>query len=159
MSVKLAQKNGKGEMTTELSQEIIRDVSKALAVGHDRATCIEMVRSTHGGTIAKATAYVDSVIANVFHFDANWTAQVVAQTKLALNLTLQQIETMHDDAEDGRERVEALKLKLKALNQLRDLAPRQIEVQSLELQAEEVKRKLFDIHGIDADTIDAEDLY
>ena len=157
MPITLAQKNGSSPLTTEMSQEIVTDVMKALSLGHDRETCIRMLRDTHGGTIARSTAFVYSVISTVFHFDVDWTARVVAKTKLAINLTLQQVEDMYDEAEDGREKVEALKLKLKALGQLRDLAPRQVELQSVELQAAEVKRKLFEVHGIDPELIEADD--
>jgi len=136
---------------------MVKDVMKALALGHDRQACILMLRDAYGGTIARATSYVDSVIATVFHFDTDWTARVVAQTRLAINLTLQQVEDMYEEAEDGRERVEALKLKLKALGQLRDLAPRQVELQSVELQAAEVRRKLFEVHNIDPDLIEADE--
>jgi hypothetical protein len=56
---------------------------------------------------------------------------------------------MYEAAEDSRDQAQALVLKLKALGQLRDLAPKQVQLQTIQMQEEEVKRTLFDIHGIE----------
>jgi hypothetical protein len=82
-----------------------------------------------------------------------YATEIISQARLALNLTLRQAEELFESAENSKEQASALLIKLKTLQQMRNLAPQMVQVQSLQMQEEEVKRTLFDVHGIDPETV------
>lgn len=131
------------------NQETVAFINKHLAQGYDKAQIASLTRKQFGLTNKEAGTYVDAVIEVAYCFNPNYAAEVIAQARLAINQTLRQIEMMYEAAEDSRDQAQALVLKLKALGQLRDLAPKQVQLQTIQMQEEEVKRTLFDIHGIE----------
>jgi hypothetical protein len=133
------------------SQEIVLAINKKLCLGFSKEQIVAQTRKEFKITNEKALSYVEATIAVAYNFDPDYTLQIIGQARLAINGTLQQIEEMLEATDDPRERSQLLIIKLKALSQLRDLAPKQIQIASIELQEEEIKRTLFDIHDIDVD--------
>lgn len=133
------------------SQETVAFINKHLAQGYDKAQITSLARQEFGLTNKQAGTYVDAVIEVAYCFSPDYAAEVIAQARLAINQTLRQIEAMYEDADKPRDQAQALVLKLKALQQLRDLAPKQVQLQTIQMQEEEVKRTLFEIHGIEID--------
>jgi len=77
----------------------------------------------------------------------DFAIEVVGQVRLGLATTMLSIEELYESAENKHEQAQALALKLKALAQLRDLVPRQIQMDH-KVQEDDARRILFEVHGL-----------
>jgi len=88
--------------------------------------------------------------------DPDWAAEVMVSVRMGLANTMRSINEMYEAAVlsgNTNDQRDALVLRLRCLSQLRDLAPRQMEVAAHIRDEAEAKRLLFEVHGIDPDTV------
>ena len=89
-------------------------------------------------------------------FDPDWASEVMVAVRMGLSNTMRSINEMYEAAVlsgNTNDQRDALVLRLRCLNQLRDLAPRQMEVAAHIRDEQEARRLLFEVHGIDPDTV------
>lgn len=137
----------------EENENIITKVNKLLSQGYSKPQITGMLKKEHNLSNKDAGKYVDAVTVVAFTLNPEYATEIISQARLALNLTLRQAEELFESAENSKEQASALLIKLKTLQQMRNLAPQMVQVQSLQMQEEEVKRTLFDVHGIDPETV------
>lgn len=88
--------------------------------------------------------------------DPDWATEVMVGVRMGLAQTMRSINEMYEAAlaaGNMNDQRDALVLRLRCLNQMRDLAPRQMEVAAHIRDEAEAKRLLFEVHGIDPDSV------
>jgi hypothetical protein len=143
----------------EKNENVILKISKLLSQGYSKPQITGMLKKDCNITSKDASKYIDAVSVVAFELNPQFATEIVQQARLAINLTIRQAEMMFEVAQDSKEQASALLIKLKALAQLRDLAPKQIQMQSIQMEEAETRRILFDSHGIEINedtTIDVE---
>jgi len=138
---------------TDAYQDAIELIFKRFSQGFTKNQIIQEITQTTSIGPSKATELVETAKQALVTITPEFSAEVVSQVRLGLAHTMKTIEDLYDNAETKREQQEALSLKLKALSQLRDLAPRQVQMDHFVQSEDETRRILFEVHGIDPDTI------
>ena len=136
------------------SETIVDSIQEMLAQGYDRHQITAGIKKKHDLTNKLASQYVHATIVVAHTFNPDYALEIMSQARLALNMTLRQAEQMYKQADDSRDQAQALMIKLKALNQLRDLVPKQIQLTHVDQSAEDTKRQLIEVYGIDVEDPD-----
>jgi len=131
-------------------------ILRRMQEGATKATIVRDVQQEFGLSHYKAHALLEATMQTAMAVDPNWATEVMISVRMGLSNVLRSVGEMYDDAVargDIAGQRDALVLKLRALNQLRDLAPRQMEIAAHVRDETEARRLLFDIHGVDPDTV------
>lgn len=132
-------------------------IFKRFSQGFTKSQIIQEITQTTSIGPAKATELVETSKQALVAMSPEFALEVVSQVRLGLAHTMKTIEDLYENAETKGEQREALQLKLKALSQLRDLAPRQVQMDHYVQEESEAKRILFEVHGLDVDIIEGDD--
>lgn len=131
-------------------------VLRRMQEGATRDSIVRDIQQEFGLSHYKAHTLLEATMQTALAVDTDWATEVMVSVRMGLSNVLRSVGDMYDDAVargDMAAQRDALVLKLRALNQLRDLAPRQMQVAAHVKDETEARRLLFDIHGIDPDTI------
>ena len=130
-------------------------IFKRFSQGFTQVQIIEELVRSDVLTRAKAVELVEASKFALVNISPDFAIEVVGQVRLGLATTMLSIEELYESAENKHEQAQALALKLKALAQLRDLVPRQIQMDH-KVQEDDARRILFEVHGLDKKIIDGE---
>jgi len=126
-------------------------ILRRMQEGATRDTIIRDIQQEFGLSHYKAHTLVETTQQTALAIDPSWAAEVMVSVRMGLSSVLRSVGEMYDEAVlkgDVAGQRDALVLKLRALNQLRDLAPRQMEIAAHVRDETEAKRLLFEVHGI-----------
>ena len=138
---------------TDAYQDAIELIFKRFSQGFTKNQIIQEITQTTDIGPTKTTELVETAKVALVTMSPEFAMEVVSQVRLGLAHTMKTIEDLYEAAETKKEQQEALSLKLKALSQLRDLAPRQVQMDHFVQSEDETRRILFEVHGIDPNTI------
>jgi hypothetical protein len=138
---------------TDAYQDAIELIFKRFSQGFTKNQIIQEIIQTTDIGPSKTTELVETAKVALVTMSPEFAMEVVSQVRLGLANTMKTIEDLYEAAETKREQQEALSLKLKALSQLRDLAPRQVQMDHFVQTEDETRRILFEVHGIDPNTV------
>ena len=138
---------------TDAYQDAIELIFKRFSQGFTKNQIIQEITQTTDIGPTKTTELVETAKMALVTMSPEFAMEVVSQVRLGLAHTMKTIEDLYEAAETKREQQEALSLKLKALSQLRDLAPRQVQMDHFVQTEDETRRILFEVHGIDPNTV------
>lgn len=123
-------------------------IENALTNGCTKEQCVSQISRKYNVPTEVSFNIVEATFATLMNISPTWTMEVFVACRMAYGKTLKQIDELYEQAEDLHEQAQLLSLRLKALAQLRDLAPRQVELNDISKQEDDTKKILFDIHGI-----------
>lgn len=138
---------------TDAYQDAIELIFKRFSQGFTKNQIIQEITQTTDIGPTKTTELVETAKVALVTMSPEFAMEVVSQVRLGLAHTMKTIEDLYEAAETKKEQQEALSLKLKALSQLRDLAPRQVQMDHFVQSEDETRRILFEVHGIDPNTV------
>jgi len=138
---------------TDAYQDAIELIFKRFSQGFTKNQIIQEITQTTDIGPTKTTELVETAKVALVTMSPEFAMEVVSQVRLGLAHTMKTIEDLYEAAETKREQQEALSLKLKALSQLRDLAPHQVQMDHFVQSEDETRRILFEVHGIDPNTV------
>lgn len=101
----------------------------------------------------QAKTITSSVLDAVVSTSGDEAFELYRTIKMSLMGLLKTSSEMYNSAESDYDRADALKIKLKVLAQMRDLLPRQVQLENLNEETDNTRKLLFDIHGIDPDKV------
>lgn len=129
------------------------EIMTVLGNGYSKDEAVSWAVNNTDLSVYQAKCVVSAVWENLVSHSGDEAIDVYRTIKVGLMNVLKTASHMYETATTRSDESDALKIKLRALAQMRDLLPRQIQIENLNEETDNTRRLLFEVHGIDPDTV------